>query len=196
MAIRGSLGASRLRLLGQLLTESVLLAVMGGVASLIVARWTLSAISATLPAKVLQDQGRPDEAIACFRRALEIDPNLVGTYNNLGNALHDKERLKEAALCYRQAIKTDPNNAFAHHNLGNVLKGQGKSDQAVVCYKRALAIDPDLAEAHHSLGNVCQDEGRWADAVKHYGQALSLNPDAPELLRPDSGETGRHLLPA
>jgi predicted permease len=51
MAIRGSLGASRRLLLGQLLTESVLLAVLGGIASRVGARWTLSAISATLPAK-------------------------------------------------------------------------------------------------------------------------------------------------
>ena len=49
MAIRGSLGASRQQMLRQLLTESVLLAVMGGLASLVVARWTLQAIGASLP---------------------------------------------------------------------------------------------------------------------------------------------------
>lgn len=51
MAVRGALGASRLQLLKQLLTESVLLASLGGVASLIVARWTLAAIGSALPAE-------------------------------------------------------------------------------------------------------------------------------------------------
>jgi len=51
MAVRGALGASRLHLLKQLLTESVLLAALGGVASLIVARWTLAGIGAALPAE-------------------------------------------------------------------------------------------------------------------------------------------------
>ncbi|MEM7416171.1 MAG: ABC transporter permease [Gemmatimonadota bacterium] len=49
MAIRGSLGASRRQMLTQLLMESVLLAVLGGLASLVVARWTLQAIGASLP---------------------------------------------------------------------------------------------------------------------------------------------------
>ncbi|HXV86128.1 MAG TPA: ABC transporter permease [Gemmatimonadales bacterium] len=51
MAIRGSLGASRTHLVGQLLTESCLLALLGGVASLFVARWTLAGIGAFLPAE-------------------------------------------------------------------------------------------------------------------------------------------------
>lgn len=50
MAIRGSLGASRRQLLAQLLTESVLLAALGGIASLFVASWTLSFIGSMLPA--------------------------------------------------------------------------------------------------------------------------------------------------
>jgi predicted permease len=56
MAVRLSLGASRRQVLAQLLTESLLLAAMGGLASLLVAHWTLRAIATTLPpeAGVLQ----------------------------------------------------------------------------------------------------------------------------------------------
>ncbi len=51
MGVRLALGASRRQLLTQLLTESVLLALMGGVASLLVARWTLAAHRAPAPAR-------------------------------------------------------------------------------------------------------------------------------------------------
>lgn len=65
IAIRGSLGASRSQVFMQLLVESVLLALMGGVASLVVARWTMGAISSALP----------PEAQSAF--SLQIDPTVV-----------------------------------------------------------------------------------------------------------------------
>lgn len=49
MSVRLALGASRRQLLTQLLTESVLLAGLGGIASLVVAKWTLGGIAALLP---------------------------------------------------------------------------------------------------------------------------------------------------
>src|SRR6476620_619951 len=49
MAVRLSLGASRRQLLVQLLTESCGLAALGGLVSLLVARWTLSGLAAMLP---------------------------------------------------------------------------------------------------------------------------------------------------
>jgi predicted permease len=49
IAIRLSLGASRVQLIGQLLVESCLLAAMGGIAGLLVARWTLNLMASILP---------------------------------------------------------------------------------------------------------------------------------------------------
>jgi predicted permease len=65
MAVRLSLGASRPHILTQLLTESCVLALLGGAASLLVAQWTLAGIAAVLP----------PEASAMLR--LDIQPAVV-----------------------------------------------------------------------------------------------------------------------
>ena len=49
MAVRLSLGGTRRQLLTQLLTESVALAVLGGLVSLVIAHWTLAGLASILP---------------------------------------------------------------------------------------------------------------------------------------------------
>ncbi|MDQ3170501.1 MAG: ABC transporter permease [Acidobacteriota bacterium] len=49
MALRLSIGANRRQLIAQLLTESIVLATLGGLLGLLVARWTLDGIAGLLP---------------------------------------------------------------------------------------------------------------------------------------------------
>jgi predicted permease len=78
MAVRLSLGASRWQVLRQLLVESLVLAMLGGVVSLIVARWTLAGIASILPddaTLLLQLELRP--AIVAFAAVLSIATGLL-----------------------------------------------------------------------------------------------------------------------
>ena len=59
-----------------------------------------------------------DEAIACYKKAIELDPKNAIAHTNLGNALHDKGQLDEAIACCKKAIELDPKLAIAHNNLG------------------------------------------------------------------------------
>jgi predicted permease len=55
MAVRLSLGATRRQLLAQLLTETMTLAFIGGIVSLLFASWTLRGVSALLPPQLIEN---------------------------------------------------------------------------------------------------------------------------------------------
>jgi predicted permease len=78
MAVRLSIGASRTRLIAQLLIESCLLAIMGGAAGLIVARWTLRGIAAILPADLTRAfVFSVDPSMLVFAAALSLGTGLL-----------------------------------------------------------------------------------------------------------------------
>ena len=52
----------------------------------------------------LKDQGKLEEAIEAYNKALAIKPDYVDAYYNMGNALEEKHNLEEAIEAYNKAL--------------------------------------------------------------------------------------------
>jgi len=84
--------------------------------------------------------GKYDEAIECYDKAIEIDPNNSVVWNNKGLALNSLGKYDEAITSYDMAIKIDPNDADAWNNKGLALNSLGNDDDAKKCYDRSRKL--------------------------------------------------------
>jgi Tfp pilus assembly protein PilF len=64
------------------------------------------------------NQGKVDEAIKEFRRALELDPYYVDAHANLATALQQQGKVEEAAAEWRETLALQPDNATALEHTG------------------------------------------------------------------------------
>jgi serine/threonine-protein kinase len=117
-----------------------------------------------------------DEAIACFRKAIELDPKYAMAHRQLGLALQDQGQLDEAIASYRKAMKLDPESAWDHYRLGDMLKANGQLDEAIALYRNVVKVDPTNAHARGDLGQALQAKGQLGEAVACYRKAIELDP--------------------
>ena len=120
------------------------------------------------------EEDDPVLACAAYARAIELDPDLVDAYVNLGCIAHDAGRSKDAIRFYELALERTPDDPVIHFNLGLALELTGGPQVAAKRYERAVALDPTFADAHYNLGSVCEQLGRSQDALRHYAEYKRL----------------------
>jgi uncharacterized protein (TIGR03032 family) len=100
----------------------------------------------------LYEEGKLEEAVAAYRRCLELEPSYPNGRFNLAVALGDAERYSEAAVYMEGVIRDDPDRAEAYNSLGYLASRRGEPDKAISYWRRAIQLRPDYAQAHFSLG--------------------------------------------
>jgi tetratricopeptide (TPR) repeat protein len=109
----------------------------------------------------------PEEAMAAYRQALEIDPGLADAHVNLGRLLHERGEAAEAERHYRLALAVRPEDATAVFNLGVALQDLDRLAEAAEAYEKALEIDRSLADAHYNLAGLYERLGQPEAAFRH-----------------------------
>jgi tetratricopeptide (TPR) repeat protein len=122
-------------------------------------------------------QGKIEQAIGCFLKALTINPDYINAHLNLGKILKSQGRLSESSCHYLQILHKDPNHIEANFNLGVVFHLQNKLDQAVDYYHRTLKLDPNHIDAQNNLGAVLVSRGSFDEAEEHFNGVLNLYPN-------------------
>ena len=110
---------------------------------------------------ILRMQRQHERAVACFEKALLIQPahvdfrrNLSLVSNDLGVTANKLGLSHDAIRHFRRAVEHTDSNPEAHINLGITLEQTGKLDQAASSFKNAISAKPDFAEAHYHLAHL------------------------------------------
>ena len=125
---------------------------------------------------VLDQLGRPDEAIIHYKAAARINPTAVDIHNKLGTALFKRGSYEEARSHFAESLRIEPDNELAHHSLAMASVQQGDLENAIKHYAIAIKLTPESAEFHNNMGVALFKSNNFMESVKHYHRAIDLNP--------------------
>jgi Flp pilus assembly protein TadD len=137
----------------------------------------------------LERGGKHEEAVAEWKKALEMDGENAKARTNLGIALWSTGASGEAVAQFRKAVEINPAFLQAHNNLGVALTQLGKYDEAIARFRLVLDADPDFPQARNNLGVALLQSGRAGEAIPHFVRLLEANPRSADL----HGTLGRAL---
>jgi tetratricopeptide (TPR) repeat protein len=123
-------------------------------------------------------QKKPKDAIAAYKRAVDMDPEDARTLGALAQALLNDGQLDEALKVYKQISTADPEDASALVHISEILRRQGKYDEALTTVKKAVKKDPDSLEAGYNEGLLLDVLGRYDESAQVYEHMVDLTSHA------------------
>ena len=88
-------------------------------------------------------QGRFDDAIAEYTKAIELDPSLAEAYGNRGNAYRALGEVQRAIADYAEAIRLNPQDAGAYASRALAYTALGKDRSAERDIDKAVELGFD-----------------------------------------------------
>lgn len=136
--------------------------------------------AAFLKGRILQAQGRKQEAVSAYRVALTQHPNYANTHHNLGGLLAAVGDIQGARHHFHRALEIRPGYHEVRINLANALIRAGDIPGARHQVEQVIAQNDRIPEAYGLLGAILLHQGDADASVSVLEEAIRLNPDLVE----------------
>jgi len=144
-------------------------------------------------ARVLEQKGDEDQAIARYREAIEKDPKHVDAHLRLASMLIARGELDEGKKLVDQANELSPDNRTVQFQYGLLAEQKNDLEAAKAAYQKCIDLDDTSADAYFRLANVLtrmgDDDGSkkameqfqyWNDLQNQYEYWLTEAKDKPD----------------
>lgn len=121
-------------------------------------------------------EGKYNEAIEAFNKAIELNPKDAVAYNNRGAAYGQSGNYKQQIEDSSRALQLNPKDAVAFNNRGVAYGELGNYGQEIEDCTKAIELNPKLAMAYYHRGIAYRKLGNSKQAIKDKSKAYALNP--------------------
>ena len=122
-------------------------------------------------------KGQYKDAIACYNKVIEINPDYAAAYYNRGIAKSDLQDYHGAIEDYNKAIEINPDYVAAYYNRGNAKSDLQDYHGAIEDYNKAIEINPDFAFAYNNRGWAKYNLQDYHGAIKDYEKSIEHDPN-------------------
>lgn len=124
----------------------------------------------------LREQGKPEAALDCFAKALQVRPIFPEAYVGMGTCWRDMQNPQQAIACFERALAQRPEFATGLGCLGAALWSIGSLGEARIKLEHAMRIEPSNPELITALGSLAFAEGKVQEALDYFNQVLAVTP--------------------
>jgi Flp pilus assembly protein TadD len=121
-------------------------------------------------------------AEAAYLKAIELQPDLRGPYNDLVRLYAVSGRYDQALAKADEALRKSPRNVGAYMLTGMIQEQKGELPKAEAAYAKALEINPRLAPAANNLAYLLAERGADMERALQLAQlAKEIEPEEPHI---------------
>jgi tetratricopeptide (TPR) repeat protein len=128
----------------------------------------------------LRQAGHSEQALSCYLRAIEADPQAPGAHNSAGMCYYEAGDSARACGCFTRALQLDTRQANIWGNRALAHNALGDFEAAIPDATKAVELAPTDHDWWSMRGELLRKVGRLDEALRDLTQAVTMAPHKPE----------------
>ncbi len=121
--------------------------------------------------------GKYQQAVALFKKALELNPNFKFPYINLARTYVQLKQYDSALMNYHSMLQFEPNSIEGIQGLGIAFFQMQRFDSAEYYFNKVLQMSPDEPTTLEYLGATYLNGKKYPQSIAIFKKLIGLNPN-------------------